>query len=132
MEESFTVRARGPTWRVLGLPGRVPTRLRGGAVARRRPRLLPAAGPRTEPPVSSPIPAVAKFAATPEPVPPEDPLAWRRGSYAFRIGPDAEPKIPDANSPIVAFAIMMAPAFLSLATTVASLCGTKSLNTADP
>jgi hypothetical protein len=85
-----------------------------------------------EPPVSSPIPTVAKLAAIPAPVPPDDPLAWRLRSYGFRIGPDADPAYPEANSPIVAFAMMTAPAFFNFATTVASLCGTKPLNTADP
>src|SRR5262245_40556247 len=54
------------------------------------------------------------------------------GSYGFRIGPDIDPAYPEANSPIVAFPMMMAPASRSLFTTVASRAGMKSLNTADP
>ena len=48
------------------------------------------------------------------------------------MGPDAELKYPDAYSPIVDFPIITAPAFFKRVTTVASLCGTKSWNTADP
>jgi hypothetical protein len=62
-------------------------------------RLLTAAGPRIDPPVSSPMPTVAKLAATPDAVPPEEPLAFRRGSYAFRIGPVSlvEPRLVPAG-----------------------------------
>jgi hypothetical protein len=42
--------------------------------------LFTAAGPRVDPPVSSAMLASAKFAATPEPLPPDDPLALRVGS----------------------------------------------------
>src|SRR5947207_3584166 len=90
--------------------------------------LLTAAGPRIDPPVSSPMPMVAKLAAIPEPVPPDDPLALRRGSYALRIGPDAELRYPDADSPIVALPRISAPACFILATIVAAAAGTKSLN----
>src|SRR5437762_10024878 len=94
--------------------------------------LLTAAGPRIDPPVSSPMPMVAKLAAIPEAVPPDDPLALRRGSYALRIGPDAELRYPEANSPIVALPRISAPARFSLVTIVASVAGTKSLNPTKP
>src|SRR5262245_35717716 len=110
----------------------MPWRLTSGSGGRRPTRLPAAVGPRTDPPVSWPMPTVAKFAATPAPVPPDDPLGWRVGSYGFRIGPDIDPAYPEANSPIVAFPMMMAPASRSLFTTVASRAGMKSLNTADP
>ena len=48
------------------------------------------------------------------------------------MGPDAELRYPAAYSPIVDFPIITAPAFLSLRTMVASLWGTKSLNSTDP
>src|SRR5262249_29263753 len=103
-----------------------------GTVGRNPTRLFTDAGPRIDPPVSSPIPIVAKLAAIPEPVPPEDPLAFLRGSYALRIGPDAELTYPDANSPIVALAMINAPAVFSLVTIVASVAGMKSLKPAKP
>src|SRR5688572_1934549 len=106
---SFTVRAIGPTVSMVGLDGNTPWRLTSATVGRSPTRLPTEAGPRMEPPVSSPIPTVAKLAAIPAPVPPDDPLAWRLRSYGFRIGPDAEPAYPEANSPIVAFAMMIAP-----------------------
>ena len=56
-----------------------------GTVGRSPTRLWTAAGPRIDPPVSSAIATVAKLAATPEPLPLDDPLAFRFGSYAFRI-----------------------------------------------
>jgi hypothetical protein len=40
--------------------------------------------------VSSAIATVEKFAATPAPLPLEEPAALRAGSYAFRIGPPAD------------------------------------------
>jgi len=78
------------------------------------------------------MPTVAKFDAMPAPVPPEEPLACRLGSYAFLMGPDAELRYPDANSPMVAFPTITAPACFSFVTIVASVWGTKALNTADP
>src|SRR5919204_835327 len=116
---SFTERAIGPSVSVVGRAGSIPNRLTSGSVGRRPTRLLTDAGPRTDPPVSSPMPTVAKFAAMPDPVPPDDPLALRVGSYAFRTTPNADPRYPDAYSPIVVLATMTAPAFFSRDTIVA-------------
>jgi hypothetical protein len=117
---------------VLGRAGNIPKRLTSGVVGRSPTRLFTAAGPRTDPPVSSPIPTVPKFAAVPEPVPPDEPLAIRAGSYALRTTPNAEPMYPDANSPIVVLATITAPAVFSRLTIVASRFGMKSLNSTDP
>jgi hypothetical protein len=46
--------------------------------------------------------------------------------------PKAEPMLPAANSPIVVFARMIAPAFFIRIVIVASRRGTKSLKRADP
>ena len=75
----------------VGLAGSMPNRLTSGSVGRSPTRLLTAAGPRIEPPVSSPIPTSPKFAATPVADPPDEPLGLRVGSYALRMTPDAEP-----------------------------------------
>src|SRR6185503_7282203 len=129
---SFTERAIGPSVSVVGRAGIIPKRLTSGSVGRRPTRLFTEAGPRIDPPVSSPMPTRPKFAAIPDPVPPDEPLAERDGAYAFRTMPKADPRYPDAYSPIVVFAMMTAPAFFNFVTMVASRAGTKSLNTADP
>ncbi len=119
---------------VLGLAGIMPKRLTSGTVGRSPTRLCTAAGPRVDPPVSSAIATVAKLAATPAPLPLEEPAALRRGSYALRMAPpaDAVLRYPAAYSPIVDFPMMTTPARRSFATTVASRAGTKSLNRIDP
>src|SRR5262249_57492997 len=100
----------GPRVSWLGVAGIIPNRLTNGTVGRRPTRLLKAAGPRTDPPVSSPIPTAAKFAAMPEPVPLEEPEGLRAGSYGFRTIPNPEPRYPAATSPIVLFALFIPPA----------------------
>src|SRR5262245_60900238 len=110
----------------------MPYRLTSGVVGRRPTRLFAAAGPRIEPPVSSPIPTVAKFAAMPAPVPPEEPLAILVWSYALRTMPNADPRYPDANPPIVVLARITAPAVLRRVTIVASRFGTKPANSTEP
>ena len=123
-----------PSVSVVGLAGIMPCRLTSGTVGLSPTRLCTAAGPRIDPPVSSAIATVTKLVATPEPLPLDDPLALRLGSYAFRICPpaDAVLKYPAAYSPIVDFPTMTAPARRSFSTTVASRFGTKSLNRIDP
>src|SRR6267143_138790 len=100
---SLTERVIGPSVSVVGRAGIMPNRLTSGSVGRNPTRLFTAAGPRIDPPVSSPMPTMAKLAATPDPVPPDEPLAERVGSYAFRTTPNADPRKPDAYSPIVVF-----------------------------
>src|SRR5215468_499193 len=129
---SLTVHAIGPIVSLDGDAGIMPNRLTSGVVGRRPTRLPCDAGPRTEPPVSSPIPTAPKFAATPMPVPQDDPLAKKAGSYALWQSPNADPEPPAANSPIFVFARMMAPARCSRSTTVALRLGTKVLNIAEP
>jgi hypothetical protein len=91
VEKVMTVRVIGPIVSCVGFAGSMPKRLTRGSVGRSPTRLLTAAGPRIDPPVSSPIPTRPKFAATAEAEPPDDPLGLRRGSYALRIMPAAEP-----------------------------------------
>ena len=84
------MRVIGPIVSCVGFAGSMPKRLTSGTVGRSPTRLLTAAGPRIDPLVSSPIPTSPKLAATPDPVPPEDPLGLRVGSYALRMIPAAE------------------------------------------
>ena len=74
------MRAIGPKVSWLGVAGIIPNRLTNGTVGRKPTMLLKAAGPRTDPPVSSPMPTVAKLAAMPAPVPLEEPDGLRVGS----------------------------------------------------
>ena len=77
MAASRTVRVIGPSVSRLGLPRNIPNRLTSGSVGLSPTVLVCAAGPRIEPPVSSPIVTVAKFAAAAMPLPHEDPLGFR-------------------------------------------------------
>src|SRR5438093_5664102 len=132
MAASFTVRAIGPRVSWLGVAGIMPNRLTNGRVGRKPTRLLKAAGPRTDPPVSSAIPTAAKLAAMPAPVPLEEPDGLRAGLYGFRAIPKAEPMYPAANSPIFVFARMIAPAFFIFVVIVASRRGANSWKITDP
>src|SRR5260221_14314439 len=70
--------------------GTIPSRLikpRGG---RSPTRLVAEEGDRMEPPVSDPVPAAAKFAATAAPVPPEDPPGGLVRAYGFFTCPPSE------------------------------------------
>ena len=53
--------------------GTIPSRLIKPRVGRSPTKLFADAGERMEPPVSDPVPAAAKLAATAAPVPPEEP-----------------------------------------------------------
>src|SRR5437867_13263168 len=80
-------------------------------------RLFHVDGRRMEAEPSSPTPTVAKFAARPAPVPPDEPPGVRSSAYGFRVAPNNEPNaFPPPNSPSVVFPIMMAPAFLRFPT----------------
>src|SRR3989338_6220836 len=81
-----------------------------------------AAGCLIEPPVSEPNAAVQKCAATAAAEPPDDPPGTRSVSTGFRVGPNAECSVeePIANSSRFVLPRIVAPAFLSHATTVAS------------
>ena len=80
MAASMTVRVIGPMVSVVGFAGIIPKRLTSCRVGRKPTSDATAAGPRIEPPVSSPMPIMPRLAATPTPVPPEEPLGLRRGS----------------------------------------------------
>ena len=77
---SRTVRVIGPSVSLDGLAGIMPKRLTSGRVGRRPTSAWTAAGPRIDPPVSSPMPTIPKLAAMPAPVPPDEPLGLRAGS----------------------------------------------------
>ncbi len=90
-------------------------------------------GPRTDPPVSVPRPAIANAAAIAAPVPPEDPEGVRVGSCGLRIWPPRELcAAPEANSERFALAMMMAPAARSFPTTNASSGGIDPSSSTEP
>src|ERR1700724_1796041 len=75
-----SIRAPSATFRVIGPivswvteTGMIPSRLISPVVGRIPTRLLAEEGERIDPPVSEPVPAAAKLAATAAPVPPDDP-----------------------------------------------------------
>ena len=81
-----------------------------------------AAGWRMEPPVSEPSASGAKPAATAAAEPPDDPPGTRLRSWGLRVGPNAEASVeePMANSSMLVFPTITAPASASRVTTVAS------------
>ncbi len=90
-------------------------------------------GPRTEPPVSVPSPAIANAAAIDAPVPPEDPDGVRVRSCGLRICPPSELcAAPEANSDRFALAMMIAPAARSCFTTNASSGGIDPSSSTEP
>src|SRR5581483_4918587 len=88
---SRTVRASGPRESRVGVAGIIPNPLTSGSVGLSPTMDLRAAGPRTEPKVSSPTATAAMLADTATPDPEEEPLGSRAGSYGFRQTPYAEP-----------------------------------------
>jgi hypothetical protein len=123
---SVTVRAMGPAVSWKTTRGDMPARLISPGVTRTPTRLQKLAGKRIEPPVSSPMPTVARFAATAAAVPALDPPGSRSVSYGFSVLPLADecPNHDVAKSGRVVLPRMIAPASLSLATTVESVAGT--------
>ena len=91
MAASVTVRVIGPCVSVVGFAGIKPWRLTSSRVGRKPTSDATAAGPRMEPPVSSPMPTIPRLVAMPTAVPPEDPLGLRERSKALRIIPKPEP-----------------------------------------
>ena len=90
-------------------------------------------GPRTDPPVSVPSPAIANAAAIDAPVPPDDPDGERVRSCGFRICPPSELcAAPDANSDRLTFAMITAPAARSFFTTNASSGGIDPSSRTEP
>src|SRR5262245_36326155 len=109
---SFTVRHNGPT-RVFNAAPIIPSRLTSSCVGASPTRLLFLAGWCMDPPVSSPMEHVTRFAATEAPEPPLDVPGLRIVSYGLQKGPPKELRefgVP--ISPIFALARMIAPASL--------------------
>src|SRR5512146_1953427 len=81
-----------------------------------------AAGWRTEPPVSEPSAIGTMPAATAAAEPPDEPPGTRSGASGFRAGPNALCSVeePIANSSMLDFATITAPASRSRRTAVAS------------
>jgi hypothetical protein len=75
-----------------------------------------------DPPVSDPRATGANPAATAAAEPPEEPPGTRLGSWGFRVVPKAEFSVDDpmANSSMLVFPTITAPASRSRVTTVAS------------
>src|SRR5262245_64669863 len=94
------------------------------------------AGLRTEPQVSEPSPIMPKLAASDAPVPPDDPPVACAVLYGLRAKPGSTELMlsmpPRANSDMVVFARMIAPAARSLATMVASRGGTQPISVREP
>src|SRR3569623_3827673 len=88
-------------------------------------RLLCAAGLRADGAVSSPIAHITRLALTAAPEPPLERPALRVVSYGLQVVPPALLRSPDAYSPMLALARMMAPARRRRATPSAS-CGGRS------
>ena len=80
------------------------------------------AGWRIEPPVSEPVAAGVRRAATAAALPPEEPPGTRDGSQGFLTGPKAEFSLdePMANSSQLSLPRHTMPASASLAVTVLS------------
>src|SRR5262245_55387462 len=92
-----------------------------------------AAGPRIEPPVSEPVAPAHRPAATATPDPLDEPLGVCSTFHGLRgagYAASGEPP-PNANSSVVSFPSMIAPARLSSATQCASSPGTQSPSTRD-
>ncbi len=73
---SETLRPMGPARSCVAPRGMMPERLTRPCVATMPARLQNAVGPRTEPPVSVPIPAAANHAAIETPTPLLEPPGW--------------------------------------------------------
>ena len=90
-------------------------------------------GPRTDPPVSVPRPAIANVAARATPVPPDEPAGERVRLCGFRIWPPRELLVAaEANSDRFAFAMITAPAARSFFTTNASSGGIEPSSITEP
>src|SRR6202011_964234 len=92
-----SMRAQSDTWRVIGPmvswvteTGTIPSRLISPVVGRMPTKLLAEDGERIDPPVSEPVPAAAKLAATAAPVPPDEPPGVLVRSYGFFTCPPSE------------------------------------------
>ncbi len=119
---SATVPAKGPIWsRELAKATR-PYRDTAPYVGLTPTTPHSAAGWRIDPPVSEPSASGAKPAATAAALPPEEPPGTRDRQCGLRVGPNAEFSVEDpmANSSRLVLPTMIAPAWRSRVTTVAS------------
>ena len=91
-----------------------------------------AAGRRMDPPVSEPIDAYPRPAATAAAEPLLEPLVPYSRFQGFRLGPNVGHISPYANSSMLALPTRIAPAVCSLRTTVASTFGICSASILDP
>src|SRR5919201_151368 len=82
--QSSTVRARGPMVSIDHMPGLRPCRLTRPQVGLRPTTPHQAAGPRTEPPVSSPREVAHRKAAVAPPEPLLEPPVYRSRSHGLR------------------------------------------------
>ena len=92
-------------------------------------------GPRIELPVSVPMPATPKLAATPDAVPPLDPAGTRSKAYAFAVVPYDELTVwraLNAHSAMFVFARTIPSASRSLRTMNASSGGRSSRSAMEP
>ena len=85
--QSATLRVIGPAVSRVCEIGTMPACDQRPVVGRRPTMPHSAAGMRTDPPVSEPIPPGAMRAATATPVPPLDAPGIRSGAYGLRAGP---------------------------------------------
>ena len=130
---SYTLRAIGPAVSKESASGTMPSRLSRPRVGFRPAMPFEVVGPRTDPPVSVPMPSWANQAAMATPVPPDDPEGVRVGLCGLSIGPSIELRAtPDANSLMFALPRMIAPAPRSLCTMKASSGGIDPLSRSDP
>ena len=114
------------------MPGLRPCRLTRPQVGLRPTNPHQAAGPRTEPPVSSPREVAHRKAAVAPPEPLLEPPVNRSRSQGLRAVSNAWDKLVVPNSVILSLPRRMAPAAFSLAITVASSSGTTSLKMGVP
>ncbi len=133
-DASSTLRHSGPTVSNLAQSGTTPSSDSKPLVVLRPTRLFHAAGIRTEPPVSEPIPAAASPKATEVAAPEEEPPGASAGS--FTLGGVAvtgfRPRPENANSVIWVLPRQTSPARVAFSNTTASLEGTRPLSNAEP
>ena len=130
---SNTCRAIGPAVSKERASGTMPSRLSSPSEGFRPAMPFEVVGPRTDPPVSVPMPTCANQAAMATPVPPDDPDGVRVKSCGLRMGPSIELRVtPDANSLMFALPRMIAPASRSFRTMNASSGGIDPFSRRDP
>src|SRR5690348_10846482 len=115
---SSTVRQAGPTRSVSGPAPIMPSRLTRPCDGENPTQLFRRDGMRIERLPSSDMAHVTRLAATDDAEPPLDPPTSRVVLYALHMVPPKALRLPDAYSPRLALARMIAPASRSRLTTV--------------